>query len=314
MSTVRPSSTPPSGTTAPATRPSSRRTVPRSRPRVTAVVLTAILLLAAPLLSGCLERSTTVGDRMSGSVIVATTPDNPSGPPRLDVPESMAGQVSVSEYKEAPSADSPQQQQQTDATAGDAGAIRVGSRVTFSNLTAGQFSQFGDIVANAFGDNAMTMDLSAKRSGDVVRFRGSSDLTGLVAGRDYLKLSVSFAGPITATNGEQSGDTSVSWTPEPGAVADFTADATYPDPATAAFGGWSWLMGLLCLAVVLVVARLAYVTRDRSPRPGRPAAAPEKPRKSENPTAPKDAGVTEPGSATMPSTSTASGSAGSDSR
>ncbi|NDK92581.1 DUF3153 domain-containing protein [Gordonia desulfuricans] len=306
MSTVRPSSMLPSGSS-PASRTScSRRPAPRSRPRVTAVVLAAILLLATPLLSGCLERSTTVGDRMSGSVIVATTPDNPSGPPRLDVPESMAGQVSVSEYKEAPSADSPQEQQQTDATAGDAGAIRVGSRVTFSNLTAGQFSQFGDIVANAFGDNAMTMDLSAKRSGDVVRFRGSSDLTGLVAGRDYLKLSVSFAGPITATNGDQNSDTSVSWTPEPGAVADFTADATYPDPATAAFGGWSWLMGLLCLAVVLVVARLAYVTRDRSPRPGRPAAP-------KNPTAPSDGGGPEKGSSPVAS-GPANGSTGSDAR
>lgn len=246
-----------------------RPSIPRSRgPRASAALFAVLLLLAAPLMAGCLERSTTVGDRYAGSVIVATTPDNPRGAPRFDIPESMGRNIAVTEYREGPTTESGGTQVPADA------AVRVGSRATFTNLTAGQLGQLGDIVASSFGDTSMTMDLTAKRSGDVVRFRGSADLNSLVPGRDYLKLTISFAGPVTATNGDQDGETTVSWTPEPGKPADFTAEATYADPATAAFGGWSWLMGLLCAAVVLVVARLAYVSRDRSPRPGRATQPP----------------------------------------
>lgn len=243
-----------------------RPPIPRlSLPRASASVLAVMLLLAAPLMSSCLQRSTTVGDRFAGSVIVATSPDNPRGAPKFDIPESMAGNIAVSAFQDKPA--SP-----TSSAPGDDNdnATRVGSRATFSNLTAGQLGQLGDIVANAFGDTEVSMELDGKRSGGVVRFRGTADLNGLIAGRDYVKLTMSFAGPITATNGDQNTDTSVSWTPEPGKPADFTAEATYPDPSTAAFGGWTWLMVLICTAVVLVVIRLAYVSRYRGPRPGRP--------------------------------------------
>ncbi|MBE7193372.1 MAG: DUF3153 domain-containing protein [Gordonia polyisoprenivorans] len=282
-----------------------------SPPRASAFLLTVVLLIAAPLMSGCLQRSTTVGDRFAGSVVVATSPDNPRGAPKFDIPESMTGNIAVSDYRaststessgapasaqpgspsedtdqpgSSPSDSTPSESAPSDSTqaaptpqeqSGDSSddATLVGSRATFSNLTAGQLSQLGDIIADAFGDTAMTMDLSAKRSGSVVRFRGSTDLTGLIPNRDYVRFTISFAGPITATNGDQNTNTSVSWTPEPGKSADFTAESTYADPSTAAFGGWTWLMVLICAAVVLVVIRLAYVSRDRSPRPGRPASA-----------------------------------------
>ncbi|QTI67575.1 LppM family (lipo)protein [Gordonia polyisoprenivorans] len=278
-----------------------------SPPRASAFVLTVVLLIAAPLMSGCLQRSTTVGDRFAGSVVVATSPDNPRGAPKFDIPESMTGNIAVSDYRAststqgsgAPASAQPSPSEDTDQPSSDStpsdsapsdstqaaptpqeqsgdssdDATLVGSRATFSNLTAGQLSQLGDIIADAFGDTAMTMDLSAKRSGSVVRFRGSTDLTGLIPNRDYVRFTISFAGPITATNGDQNTNTSVSWTPEPGKSADFTAESTYADPSTAAFGGWTWLMVLICAAVVLVVIRLAYVSRDRSPRPGRPARA-----------------------------------------
>ncbi|RPA63446.1 DUF3153 domain-containing protein [Gordonia oryzae] len=281
-----------------------------SPPRASSLVLMVVLLIAAPLMSGCLQRSTTVGDRFAGSVIVATSPDNPRGAPKFDIPESMAGTIAVSDYRaststqtsgapssaqpgdtdqpgSSPFGSSPSQSTPSDSTqaaptpqeqSGDSNddATLVGSRATFSNLTGGQLSQLGDIIANAFGDTTMTMDLSAKRTGSVVRFRGSTDLTGLIPKRDYVRFTISFAGPITATNGDQNTNTAVSWTPEPGKSADFTAESTYADPSTAAFGGWTWLMVLICAAVVLVVIRLAYVSRDRSPRPGRPAAAGKK--------------------------------------
>lgn len=255
------------------------------------------LVVLSPLMAGCLERSTTVGDRYSGSVVVATTPDNPRGTPQFDLPESMVGQVSVTDYRQAPErADAPSstpgaepenptapESPSPSETAGnddaadgnpdeDDPAVRVGTRATFSDLTAGQFAQLGDIVADAYGDTSLTMDLTAKRSGEVVRFRGDTDLTELVPDRDYVQLTVTFGGPVTATNGEQVGESTVTWTPAPGEPSDFSADATYPDPATAAVSSWSWFVALLCVVVVLVIVRIAYTKRYRGPRPGRPVA------------------------------------------
>ncbi|MFE0749548.1 LppM family (lipo)protein [Gordonia sp. NPDC058843] len=280
MSTVR-SSNPVPGA------PESRR-ARRLLPAAVAIVLVAL----SPLIAGCLERSTTVGDRYSGSVVVATTPDNPRGTPQLDLPESMVGQVSVTDYRQVPEQpDAPSSTPGDTAEPGspassetarndDAGAegnpdeddpaTRVGTRASFSDLTAGQFAQLGDIVADAYGDTSLTMDLTAKRSGEVVRFRGDADLSELVPARDYVQLTVTFGGPVTATNGEQVGESTVTWTPAPGEPSDFSADATYPDPATAAVSSWSWFVALLCVVVVLVIVRIAYAKRHRGPRPGRP--------------------------------------------
>ncbi|ROZ87624.1 DUF3153 domain-containing protein [Gordonia sp. OPL2] len=257
----------------------------RSSSRWSAIVMLLSLIAAAPLLTGCLERSTTVGDRYSGTVVVATSPDNPRGAPKLDIPESMASAVSVSDYSTVPESESPT----PPTSAGDAAPSatpgadgndtsgtdqqeipRVGTRAVFTDLTAGQFSQLGDIVAASFGDSAMSMDLTAKRNGDVVRFRGSADLSDLTPARDLVQLTVTFAGPVTATNGEQVGEDTVTWTPEPRKPSDFSADATYADPATAAVSSWSWFLAVLCLLTVAAIALLAYRNRDRSPRPGRP--------------------------------------------
>lgn len=256
---------------------------PRRRLPMLAAVL--LLLVAAPLMSGCLERSTTVGDRYSGTIVVATSPDNPHGAPKLDLPESMASLVSVTEYRATPTpsttpggpgpsgSTSTTTTPRTPGNADDDRATHVGTRATFSGLTSGQLSQLGDIVADSFGDTSVTMDLTAKRSGEVVRFRGSTDLTDLAPQRDYVQLTLTFAGPITATNGDQTGESSVTWTPEPGKPSDFSADATYPDPATAAVSSWSWFLAAICLIVVAVIVAIAYSSRHRGPRPGRPVRA-----------------------------------------
>ena len=240
------------------------------------LLLLVAILLATPMLSGCLQRSTTVGDRYSGSIVVATSADNPRGAPQLDIPESMSRSVALSEYRAGPDgAEQPGGQSSAATPAPGANpsadqATRIGTRASFYDLTAGQFGQLGDIVSSSFGDSSMSMDLSAKRSGDVVRFRGSADLSDLVPNRDFLQLTVTFNGPVTATNGDQTGERTVTWTPEPRKPSDFSADAEYADPATAALSSWSWLLAVLCLIVVGIVARLAYVKRDKSPRPGRP--------------------------------------------
>ncbi|MDY6811195.1 LppM family (lipo)protein [Gordonia mangrovi] len=253
----------------------------RSTSRWSAILLLLSLVAVTPLLGGCLERSTTVGDRFSGTVIVATAPDNPRGTPQLDVPESMASRITLTDYSTVPESESATPDEDSaggsSADGGDPAAEGtdeqipyVGTRAVFTDLTSGQFGQLGDIVAAAFGDSAMSMDLTAKRSDDVVRFRGNADLSDLTAGRDLVELTVVFGGPVTATNGEQIGERTVHWSPESGKPADFSADATYPDPATAAVSSWSWFVALLCLVVVALVVRLAFANRDRSPRPGRP--------------------------------------------
>ncbi|MHC3004787.1 LppM family (lipo)protein [Gordonia sp. GN26] len=254
--------------------PKSSRGQSRHR-RLMPVAVAVVALLLSPLMAGCLERSTTVGDRYSGSVIVATAPDNPRGAPQLDLPESMMGQVSVTEYKETPEEESDSADGDDKGAGGDRpeeAVTRVGSRASFSDLTAGQFGQLGDIIADAYGETSLTMDLTAKRSGEVVRFRGDTDLSELIPGRNFVQLTVTFGGPVTATNGDQVGESTVTWTPAPGEPSDFTADATYPDPATAAVSSWSWFVAIVCLIAVLVIARLAYAKRYRGPRPGRPVA------------------------------------------
>ncbi|MCF3938489.1 LppM family (lipo)protein [Gordonia tangerina] len=261
----------------------------RPTSRWSAILLLLSLVAATPLLAGCLERSTTVGDRFSGTVVVATSPDNPRGAPQLDVPESMASRVTLTDYSTVPESESaaPDGEGSADEGSADEGSADegaedeipyVGTRAVFTDLTSGQFGQLGDIVAAAYGDSAMSMDLTAKRSDDVVRFRGNADLSDLTAGRDLVDLTVVFGGPVTATNGEQIGERTVHWTPEAGKPADFSADATYPDPATAAVSSWSWFIALLCLVVVGLVVRLAFANRDRSPRPGRPRRTPRRDR------------------------------------
>ncbi|MEO9327585.1 LppM family (lipo)protein [Gordonia aurantiaca] len=241
----------------------------RSR-RLTPLALALVTLLLSPLTAGCLERSTTVGDRYSGSVIVATSPDNPKGAPQLDIPESMLGQVSVTNYKEA-----PEDEGSDDKNDKDEAVSRVGTRASFSDLTAGQFGQLGDIISDAYGETSLSMDLNAKRSGEVVRFRGNADLSELnPRQQDYVQLTVTFAGPVTATNGDQVGESTVTWTPQPGEPSDFSADATYPDPATAAVSSWSWFLAIVCLLVVAVIVRMAYKMRYKGPRPGRPVGKP----------------------------------------
>lgn len=217
------------------------------------------LLTLIPLLSGCMTRSEHVGDQFSGFVVVAASPNVGPAAPTFDVPASMAGSVSVTPYPGDDSADRP--------TGGNPNAItgKSGSRLTFTNLTGGQFAQLGDIISSAL-DAGATVDLGATRSGEIVRLRGGAALTGLTPQTYYLSITVEFGGPVVATNGSLAGDSAVTWVPEPGQNDELNADAQYPDPATAALPGWTTFVVLLCLGIVVAVGALAYSVRDRSAR------------------------------------------------
>ena len=75
-------------------------------------------------------------------------------------------------------------------------------------------------------------------------------------------MTVDFNGPVVSTNGTMAGDDSVTWNPVPGQNVEFTADAKYPDPATAALPSWTLFVVVLSLAIVGLVAWLAYRFRD----------------------------------------------------
>ncbi|WP_440712604.1 LppM family (lipo)protein [Gordonia sp. FQ] len=240
---------------------SRRQRLPRHRHPALGLV---VLLALVPLLSGCLTKSENVGDQYSGFVVVAAAPDA-GATPTFDVPASMAGSVSVTKFPADGDTQTSPEPAQTDAVTG-----KVGSRMTFTDLTAGQFSQLGDIISGAL-DSGATVDLTATRSGDVVRMRGGAALAGLSPKTSYLSITVDFGGEVVATNGHLAGDNSVTWVPEPGQNAQFNADAKYPDPATAALPSWTWFMVIACLAIVGAVAALAYRFRDRTPRYTPPA-------------------------------------------
>ncbi|MFT3900338.1 MAG: DUF3153 domain-containing protein [Gordonia sp. (in: high G+C Gram-positive bacteria)] len=248
----------------------------RTRGRI-AAVLGAVLVLV-PLLSGCLTRSVTVGDRFAGEIIVATSQDNPHGPPKLDIPQSMTSQISLSDFTGTIGNDGTVTMQDKDGKGANPnqpqkGPTKVGTRAVYANLTAGQFGQLGDIVAAAFTGSGAAITISTKRTGDAVRLTGAADLNDLVNGRDVVYFSVTFAGDVTGTNGAEHGDKSVSWVLPAGKSTDLSADARYADPASAALPSWSFVVALLCALAAGAVywyARREHLA-DETPRPGAPA-------------------------------------------
>ena len=198
--------------------------------RIVALCALVALLMCSPLLAGCLKRSTTVGDRFSGSIVAASSPDNPAGTPQIDVPDSMTDQVSVSEFSQDPkqNADSPKGNG-TDSDKNPAVRLRLaGTKASFVDLTMGQLAQL-----ERYDRRFLRRYRHQRRPvGDATRrhraFRGTADLTGLLPNRDYLELNLTFGGPISATNGEQLSDNSVTWSPTVGEGADFTPTPNTP--------------------------------------------------------------------------------------
>ena len=243
-----------------------RRKVHRPR-HSTRVILVLVLLAATSLLSGCLTKSTTVSDQFAGTVIVAAPPTQTDDAPNFNVPQSMRSNITRTTYPAPGRSPEPAPDDDSGDTPTPAG--KVGSQLTFNDLSAGQFAQLGDVIAEAIGGNA-TVKLKADRSGDKVRVRGDASLLGFQADQLYVSITVTFAGEVIATSGEQTGTSTVKWVLAAGQNTVLSADAEYPDPATAAVPSWTWFMIAICIAVAAVVAWLAYQSRDNSPRPGAP--------------------------------------------
>lgn len=217
----------------------------RRRPRARLVALTALLLLAVPLLSGCLRVQVSMGlsadDRVSGQIVAATVPTGETDTgPELTVPDSLAGKVRVQEYKQ-------------DGF--------VGSQVFFTDLTFGEVQQLGAMS----GQVGSAVQLNFQRAGDVVVLDGKADLKAVPESSD-VQISIAFPARVATTNGNRDGDSIVTWKLSPGEVNTLRAEVRYQDPSTRGFAGWAGIVGGVTLGVAVIVGVMAYTRRDRSPR------------------------------------------------
>ncbi len=204
-----------------------------------------MLLLLVPLATGCLRvrASLTVSpdDLVSGEIIAAAKPKSPKDPgPQLGGDLPFSQKVAVSNY--------------------DSDGY-VGSQAVFSDLTFAELPQLANMNSDAQGVN-----LSLRRNGNVVILEGRADLTSVTDNDADVDLTVAFPGAVTSTNGDRVEPDVVSWKLKPGVVSTMTAQAHYTDPNTRNFTGAGVWLGIASFAVAGVVALLAWVSRDRSPR------------------------------------------------
>ncbi|MGH3968921.1 MAG: LppM family (lipo)protein [Mycobacterium sp.] len=204
-----------------------------------------MLLLLVPLAVGCLRvrASITISpdDLVSGEIIAAAKPrnDKDSGP-QFDPNVSFSQKVAISEYTHDG---------------------YVGSEAVFSDLTFAELPQLASMNPDAAGVN-----LTLRRAGSLVILEGRADLTTLTDPDADVELTVAFPGQVTSTNGDRVDDEMVQWRLKPGVVSTMTASARYTDPSNRSFRNAALWLGLSSLAVAGLVALLAWLARDRSPR------------------------------------------------
>jgi len=224
--------------------PQTRGSRPRAgrRRRLLAI---AMLLLVVPLASGCLRvrASLTISpeDLVSGEIIAAAKPKSGKDTgPQLESNLPFGQKVAVSNY--------------------DSDGY-VGSQAVFSDLTFSELPQLANMNSDAAGVN-----LSLRRSGNLVILEGRVDLTSVTDPEADIELTVAFPGVVTSTNGDRIEPEVVQWKLKPGVVSTMTAQARYTDPNTRSFTGAGIWLAIASFAVAGVVALLAWISRDRSPR------------------------------------------------
>nr|WP_236950484.1 DUF3153 domain-containing protein [Mycobacterium sp. MS1601] len=215
------------------------------------LALAVLLLVVAPLAVGCVKVRTTLtvspDDLVSGQIIAAAQPaDDQDKGPQFTYNVPFAQKVAISEYSD------------------DDGF--VGSEAVFSNLTFAEVPQLANINPEAAG-----VDLSFRRAGNLVILEGRVDLTSLTDQEAEVELTVSFPGEITSTNGNRIDTDIVEWKLKPGIVNTMSAQARFTDPSTRSFTGGALVLGVSSLVVAGLVGLLAWLARDRSPKPGAPA-------------------------------------------
>lgn len=217
--------------------------------------MTAVLLLAMALLTGCVRAQLTMGvsssDEVTGQLVLAV----PKGgaPPTVRVPAGLGSSVTVEPYAQDP---------------------YTGSVVRFSKLSFAQVQLLSGLTTG--GTSAYSLTL--RRSGGIVTLDGIVDLTGITGAtaKDAdITVKISFPSPVSSTNGTAEGANGITWTTAPGGTLVLgksnllQASVRYDDPTTRSFSQWALMLGGFALGVALLVAVVALLARDRAPRPGR---------------------------------------------
>jgi hypothetical protein len=206
----------------------------------------AVLLFLVPLATGCLRARASItispDDLVSGEIVAAAKPKTSKDMgPQLETNNLPFGhKVAVSNY--------------------DSDGY-VGSQAVFSDLTFAEVPQLANMNSDAAGVN-----LSLRRNGNLVILEGRADLTSVTDPEADVELTVAFPGVVTSTNGDRVESEVVSWKLKPGVVSTMTAQARSTDPNTRSFTGAGVWLGIASFAAAGVVAVLAWVSRDRSPR------------------------------------------------
>lgn len=208
-----------------------------------------LLLLVLPTAVGCVRvrASITVSpdDRVSGQIIAAAkSRDGDDKGPQLVNNLPFAHKVAVSEYSRDD---------------------YVGSQAVFSDLSFAEVPQLAALSRDAAG-----VDISLRRAGDLVILEGRVDLTSMNDPEADVLMTVSFPGEVMSTNGDQVTSSIVEWKLRPGVVTTMNAQARYTDPSARSFTTAAIWLVIAAFLVSGVVAGLAYVSRDQSPKPGDP--------------------------------------------
>ncbi|MBV9090273.1 MAG: DUF3153 domain-containing protein [Mycobacteriaceae bacterium] len=215
-------------------------------PRSRKALVLLILILLVPLAVGCvrIRASITISpdDKVSGQITAAAKPRDADdkGPQFNSGNLPFSQKVAISDYTKDG---------------------YVGSSAVFSDLTFAELPQLANMNHDAAG-----VDLSLRRTGNQVILEGRADLTSLTDPSADVSLSVSFPGEVTSTNGSQIDTSVVEWKLKPGVVSTMTAQARYTDPSQRSFTGAATWLAFASFLVAGVIAVLAWVSRDRSPR------------------------------------------------
>lgn len=214
--------------------------------RVRLRMLVLLLLLAVPLMSGCLRVTASIvvtpDDKVSGDIIAAAKPrDDKDKGPQFDQNVAFSQKVTVSSYE----ADG-----------------YVGSQATFTDLTFAELPQLANLSRDASG-----VDISLRRAGNLVILEGRVDLTNVTDPEAEVRFSATFPGEVTSTNGERLDTNVVEWTLKPGGVATMSAQSKFTDPSTRSFTAAAIWLGLAACLVAGIIGALAWRDRDQtSPR------------------------------------------------
>jgi hypothetical protein len=203
------------------------------------IVLCAVLMVS---LTGCVRIHAALAvssdDLISGELVIAALPANKNdNGPNLTVPPELADKVRTEPY----TADG-----------------YVGQKVTLTGLRFNDMTLLVDSVSTT-----KQYRLSFHRAGDLVSLAGSIDLTRVPKDRADVQVKIAFPGRITRTNGDNT-DNTISWSPKPESVTEFSATAQYSDASGVSWAQWVAMVGGGAIGVAVLVVLLALFTHRRS--------------------------------------------------